>query len=235
MSLSMCQAQSSSLDEVIEQAATEQLFNDFVSSVAEPTQSTSSPPATGVASMQPSIVPSTSSQPDPFFAWPTEGTTSSDSNDNPPPPQSYDNQPPPETYDNQPPPETYDSQPPQSYDSSQSYDSQPPQSYDSSQSYDSQPPPLGNTPVTTSIPEKIKKQMTKRGWTEETINGTINNPHTTREASNKANGNSAATAYYNADGSYVVRDDASSEVIQISDRNDPNWQPDPTIQNPYHP
>lgn len=76
--------------------------------------------------------------------------------------------------------------------------------------------------------------MGKRGWTEQSINNTVNSPFTTRTATNKANGNNA-TAYFNKDGSYVVRDDVTKDIIQVSNRNDPNWIPDATINNPYLP
>jgi hypothetical protein len=49
-----------------------------------------------------------------------------------------------------------------------------------------------------------------------------------------ANGNSA-TAYFNKDGSYIVRDDVTGDVIQVSNRNDANWIPDATINDPYVP
>lgn len=63
----------------------------------------------------------------------------------------------------------------------------------------------------------------------------MNNPFVTRNAENKANGN-PATAYFNEDGSYVVRDDATGELVQMSDRTDPScWVPDDTITDPYIP
>jgi RHS repeat-associated protein len=86
----------------------------------------------------------------------------------------------------------------------------------------------------TVISSKIAKQMGKRGWTEESINRTVKRPYTTRSAINKANGHKA-TAYFNKDGSYVVRDNKTGEIIQISNRNDSGWIPDPTIKNPYRP
>ncbi len=33
-------------------------------------------------------------------------------------------------------------------------------------------------------------------------------------------------------GSYVVRDNNTGDVIQISNKNDPHWVPDQTIKNP---
>jgi hypothetical protein len=76
--------------------------------------------------------------------------------------------------------------------------------------------------------------MGKRGWTEDSINSTVKKPYTTREATNKANGNDG-TAFFNKDGTYVVRDNKTGDIIQVSNRNDPGWLPDATISNPYIP
>jgi len=84
------------------------------------------------------------------------------------------------------------------------------------------------------LSDKIRKQMESRGWTENTIKQTLDDSFTTRVATDKATGN-AATAYYNADGSYVVADNITGKVIQISNRFDRAWIPDDTIINPYFP
>ena len=42
-------------------------------------------------------------------------------------------------------------------------------------------------------------------------------------------------AFFNKDRSYVVRDTQTGDVIQIGNRNDPNWIPAQTMQNPYRP
>lgn len=39
-----------------------------------------------------------------------------------------------------------------------------------------------------------------------------------------------ATAYFRGDGSYVIRNDRTNEIVQLSDRNDPDWTPDDRIQ-----
>jgi len=88
--------------------------------------------------------------------------------------------------------------------------------------------------VQTNISDKISRQIVKRGWTAADIDETIQSPYTTRPAQNKANGN-PATAFFNEDGSYVVRDNKTGDILQISNRNDPNWIPDQTIKNPYRP
>ena len=84
------------------------------------------------------------------------------------------------------------------------------------------------------INSKIESQMGERGWTKERINNTTRNPYTTRDAVNKAN-NNPSTAYYNQDGSYVVRDNITNQIIQISKVGNKNWIPDSTIVNPYKP
>ena len=81
---------------------------------------------------------------------------------------------------------------------------------------------------------KLNNQMKKRGWTKELIQETIDNSYTTRESTNLATGNKA-TVYYNQDGSYVIIDNITKEIVQISDKFDLDWIPDPNIINPYRP
>lgn len=82
--------------------------------------------------------------------------------------------------------------------------------------------------------QKLRRQMQQRGWTEQTVKETCKNPYHTSEALNRATGNKA-TAYFNSDGSYVVVDNVTFEIVQVSGRNDPGWVPDPTILDPYIP
>ena len=79
-------------------------------------------------------------------------------------------------------------------------------------------------------PKKIGKQMGKRGWTEEAIQETLDNPVRTVKTRDTrwlpgADGplDDPATAYYASDGSYVVRNDKTGVITQISNKNDPNW------------
>jgi RHS repeat-associated protein len=91
--------------------------------------------------------------------------------------------------------------------------------------------------IWTHIPTSGRKfnQINRRGWTRPDIHHTVNNPFTTRRATNKSNGN-PATAYFNQDGSHVIRDDITGDLIQLSDRNNPqSWIPDPVIIDPYIP
>ena len=88
--------------------------------------------------------------------------------------------------------------------------------------------------VAANITPKITRQMASRGWTKQSINSTVNNPHATRLATNRATGN-PATAFYTKKGAYVVRDNITGEIIQISNRFDLKWIPDATIINPFIP
>lgn len=88
--------------------------------------------------------------------------------------------------------------------------------------------------IFSQITPKIVKQMGRRGWTKELIHETVNNPFSTRVASNRATGN-AATAYFQKNGSYIVKDNITNEVIQINNRLDTKWVPDATIIDPYIP
>jgi hypothetical protein len=80
---------------------------------------------------------------------------------------------------------------------------------------------------------KIRKQIFKRGWNDGLLRSTKRTPFTTRQAFNKATGN-RATAYFNKDGSYIVVDDITNEIIQVSDRLR-SWIPDSSIIDPYIP
>jgi RHS repeat-associated protein len=82
--------------------------------------------------------------------------------------------------------------------------------------------------------EKLRSQMIRRGWTDRSVREVIDSPYTTRKSTNLAQGN-PATAYYAKDGSYVVVDDVTKEVVQASDRIKPGWKPDQNIVNPYEP
>ncbi|EUJ57920.1 hypothetical protein MCOL2_08556 [Listeria fleischmannii FSL S10-1203] len=74
--------------------------------------------------------------------------------------------------------------------------------------------------------------MKKRGWTQASVKKLTNNPYTTRKSTNKATGNSA-TAYYDKKGNYVIVDNRTKEIVQVSNRYDKGWQPDASIIKPY--
>jgi len=82
--------------------------------------------------------------------------------------------------------------------------------------------------------QTLSNQMHTRGWTAETVRHTINNPHATRDAFNRATGNNA-TAFFNKDGSHVIVDNITGEVVQVSNRFDTSWIPDSSIIIPFIP
>ena len=87
----------------------------------------------------------------------------------------------------------------------------------------------------TKSTQKLMNQMNSRGWTDGAIKNTVDNPYTTRISVNKATGNSA-TVFYTNRGSYVIVDDITKEIVQISDNINPStWAPDTSIVNPYIP
>jgi RHS repeat-associated protein len=79
-----------------------------------------------------------------------------------------------------------------------------------------------------SVDAKIIKQMESRGWDTTLIDDAIAHPNRVAPAINKATGGEA-TAYFTAEDAYVVRDNVTKKIIQISDRFDPEWVPDSTI------
>ena len=77
--------------------------------------------------------------------------------------------------------------------------------------------------------------MADRGWTKESVLQTVKSPFTTRVSKNLAT-NNPATAYYTKEGAYVVIDDITREVVQVSDAIHPEkWIVDKNIINPYIP
>lgn len=88
----------------------------------------------------------------------------------------------------------------------------------------------GGKGIEIKISEKIKKQAQKRGWTQDSIEEAINSPSTTKRTTDKRHlpsggqNNEPATQYYTKDGHYVVRNDKTGDIVQVSDRNNPNWR-----------
>ena len=93
-----------------------------------------------------------------------------------------------------------------------------------------------NNPVKTKVPTSGRKfnQLNSRGWDQSSIDNVVNNPIHKSTALNRATGN-PATAHFDKSGNYVVRDNVTGDLVQMSNRNDPNWIADPTITNPYSP
>ncbi|MEI7298197.1 colicin E5-related ribonuclease [Paraburkholderia tropica] len=92
----------------------------------------------------------------------------------------------------------------------------------------SQGPSTNNAGFT--IEPKIAGQIGTRGWTSDSVAATIANPSETVatqdtrfDPTTGTRRSDPATAYVSADGSYVVVNNKDGTVVQVSNRNNPNW------------
>ncbi|WP_291456553.1 hemagglutinin repeat-containing protein [Cupriavidus sp.] len=91
--------------------------------------------------------------------------------------------------------------------------------------------PSRAAPQSPIVEPKIAGQMETRGWTQDSIASTMGNPaekiatqDTRFDPVTGVRRNDPATAYVNADGSYVVVNNKDGTVVQVSNRNDPKWK-----------
>jgi len=82
----------------------------------------------------------------------------------------------------------------------------------------------------TKSAEYLADQMATRGWTESSVTELVNNAYQVGDTINRAT-QTPATAYFAKDGSYVVIDNATKAVVQVSKIGDPNWAVDSGITN----
>lgn len=89
---------------------------------------------------------------------------------------------------------------------------------------------VGTQGTSITIEPKIANQMGKRGWTESAIQSVIDKPEKTIvtkdtrfDATSGSRLDDPATGYIAKDGSYVVRNDRTGAIVQVSNKNDPNW------------
>jgi filamentous hemagglutinin len=72
--------------------------------------------------------------------------------------------------------------------------------------------------------------MAKRGWTIADIEDVLSRPvrivqtRDTRYLPDGTRMDDPSTAYLRQDGHYVVRNDRTGDIIQISNRRDPSWK-----------
>ncbi|MCP4086669.1 MAG: hypothetical protein GY745_16685 [Actinomycetia bacterium] len=90
--------------------------------------------------------------------------------------------------------------------------------------HDSVAPTSALDDIATSVGPKIRGQLADRGWTDDLIGEVVDSPTFTREVWDLTT-DSAATAYARGDNFYVVVNDATGNVIQVSNINKPNWSP----------
>ncbi len=80
------------------------------------------------------------------------------------------------------------------------------------------------------VGKHILGQLSRRGWSNKLIKETISNPartlkvHDVRHLPGGGKRNDPATAFIRKDGSYVIRNDKTGDIVQVSDRSDPNWK-----------
>lgn len=77
---------------------------------------------------------------------------------------------------------------------------------------------------------RIEKQLGKRGWTRDSLEDLIAKPartvstRDTRHLPGGGRNDAPAAACINEDGGYVVRNDESGDIVQVSNLNDPDWK-----------
>jgi len=79
------------------------------------------------------------------------------------------------------------------------------------------------------IDDKIKGQLGERGWTEVGVRDLTNTEPSGTSVDNTHGRNDSATVYGARDGGHIVVNDKTGDVVQVSDRNDPDWDPDSRI------
>ena len=76
------------------------------------------------------------------------------------------------------------------------------------------------------IDDKISAQLAIRGWTEQELREAVSRPPIGTSTDNTEGRADLATVYGSKSGGYVVVNDRTRRVIQISDRTDAAWIPD---------
>jgi filamentous hemagglutinin len=79
------------------------------------------------------------------------------------------------------------------------------------------------------IDDKIAAQLAARGWTEEEVRHAIAAPPIGTSTDHTGGNAEPATVYGARDSGYVVVNDRTRRVIQISDKTDPGWMADNRI------
>lgn len=79
------------------------------------------------------------------------------------------------------------------------------------------------------IPAAKAAQVARRGWTADAIGRAIRRPVATGRTVDRATGQ-PATAYFVSHNQYVVRNDVTGQIVQVSDLRNPNWMVDRAIR-----
>jgi RHS repeat-associated protein len=82
----------------------------------------------------------------------------------------------------------------------------------------------------TRFGEKIENQLARRGWTKRLVKSTLDDPArtvATRDVRHLPGGtriSDPATAYYSRRGGYIVRNNRTGDIVQVSNRTNPGWK-----------
>jgi RHS repeat-associated protein len=85
-------------------------------------------------------------------------------------------------------------------------------------------------PPPTTIGPKVARQLAPRGWTRQLVQSTIDRPmritptRDTRRLRGGGRMNDPATAYHSSRGGYVVRNDRTRDIVQVSHRLRTDWR-----------
>ena len=80
-----------------------------------------------------------------------------------------------------------------------------------------------------NIGDKVGGQLGDRGWTEEEV-GEITAGEPSGTSTDNTNGESEPASVYGDPSGHVIVNDKTGEVIQVSDKTDPDWIPDSRIK-----
>jgi filamentous hemagglutinin len=80
------------------------------------------------------------------------------------------------------------------------------------------------------IDAKIAAQLAQRGWEEHEVRDLANTSPGGTSVDNTAGKNDPATVYGSPPNNYIVVNDVTGQVVQVSNRRNPAWVPDNRIR-----
>jgi filamentous hemagglutinin len=89
--------------------------------------------------------------------------------------------------------------------------------------------PSGLRRTAVHIDYKIAAQLAARGWTAQQIREAVGTPPIGTSTDHTGGKTEPATVYGSKERGYVVVNDLTGHVVQISDKTDPGWVPDSRI------
>ena len=80
------------------------------------------------------------------------------------------------------------------------------------------------------IDDKIAAQLSARGWTKQEVRDAVDAPPIGTSTDHTRGRAEPATVYGSKYGGYVIVNDMTRHVVQVSDKTDPGWIPDSRIE-----